>query len=179
MIGIRCIGFMAMVSIVGCGPQQFVHRNVPTAPDTAVYGYMCLESRNGMETYKDIVLLLSNKSKSANRIRIVFPDGFVITDSEITKADIENHSLSCKTVRDFGEGNFDVIADGELRVVFRSHTVDRISLQMPGKTLSKYAVSYEGVQFSLPIARKELESQIGPPDDIKVDTWADELHESK
>lgn len=175
MPSIRIILTLMPLSILGCRPPDIVHRNVPVAPDVAVYGQMCMVSRDGMKRYRQVTVLLTDDSSSTKAIDVVFPDGFSICPADVTLSKLKEHSRECNVSDDDGNGNCSAIADDEIQVVFKSHQAMRVSLSVPTRTLSKYSVQYNGRQFSLPISRSDLESMIGPPDVVKLDTWPGEL----
>lgn len=175
MPNFRLLIILIMLSIHGCRPPDIVHRNVPVAPDVAVYGSMCMESRDGMEYFDRIYAFPQRKHDVADTLEIIFPDGFSICPADLTLADIKDHSRECNLSDDDGNGNFRAIADDEMHVVFESRKSVRVLVEVPTRSLSKYSLRYNGSEFSLPISRGRLESLIGPPDTIKLDTWPDEL----
>lgn len=171
MFNLRYPCLFAVLLLAGCGPPDIVYHKVPLAPDIALYGGVCFESMDGMQNYKTIVIL---PDKLRAELTIVVGDGQAVKPDEFSRALLDARGVKYEVSGDDGQGSCRVLSDGGMHVFFESHRAVRISLYEPTSTPSEFAINLKGHQVRVPVSRAELESMLGKPDAIKLDTFAEE-----
>lgn len=153
--------------LFGCREPDIVHQYVPAAPDIALYDGVYFESMDGMETYKEIVIvprLLKSK------VTILFPDGTPVGTKDLSLDILNRHGIDCVINNDDGRGNYSLVGKG-IYVFVTNHRARHISLDSDNSRPGPFAIELKGQKVVVPIKRSVLEALLGEPDEIKLKTF--------
>lgn len=154
----------------GCREPDVVHQFVPLAPDIAVYGGVFFESMDGLHRYDDANIV---PRLATSEMKLLMPDGTPIDPADLSQDVLDEHRTEYRVEGNDGQGNFRLIGDG-FQAIFASNRVMRIALydmHILSET-NPFAIEIRGQKIVVPIERVELETLIGKPDEIRLNTYA-------
>ena len=164
----RAILVLAVSFISGCGSREVTHRYVPSAPDLAIYDGVYFESKNGMKTYSDIVLI---PRLLRNPVPLLLPDGKSVDVRDISADVLRTHNIGFELHQDNGKGTYNLTCIEGLYVSVIDGRAVSVVLFTKTTGYSPFSIQFKGHTIAVPIKRVGLEALLGEPDEIKMDTW--------